>query len=134
MLDSTTALLFVFFCAFQSLSENQDQIKDKKKASKTQSANAAAKVFSRYDVVETSYHFYSDRIDLHLCDDPGGSKYPFFNNYECLDFQILHYHFRLLNLEMSAHLNYVLVESLDLRLFLNIGPIYWKFGTGSSPT
>ena len=30
--------------------------------------------FSRYDVVETSYHFYSDRIDLHFCDDPGGGR------------------------------------------------------------
>ena len=39
-----------------------------------QSACVSAKVFARYDVVETSYHFYSDRIDLHLCDDPGGSK------------------------------------------------------------
>ena len=59
----------------QSLSESQDHIKDKTGArKKAQSANAAAKVFSRYDVVETSYHFYSDRIDLHLCDDPGGSK------------------------------------------------------------
>lgn len=25
----------------------------------------------RYDVIETSYHFLSQRIDLHLCDDPG---------------------------------------------------------------
>lgn len=29
------------------------------------------KVFSKYDVPETSYHFYSERIDLHFCDDPG---------------------------------------------------------------
>ena len=28
----------------------------------------------KYDVVETSYHFYSDRIDLHFCDDPGGGR------------------------------------------------------------
>ena len=60
----------------QSLSESQDQSKDKgSRNKKAQSGNVAAKVFSRYDVVETSYHFYSDRIDLHLCDDPGGSKY-----------------------------------------------------------
>ena len=84
LLDPTTlfaglshSIIICFLCAFQSLSESQDQIKDKKKSSRTQSANAAAKVFSRYDVVETSYHFYSDRIDLHLCDDPGGSKYLF---------------------------------------------------------
>ena len=59
----------------QSLSENQGQTKDKKSRKKgAQTENVAAKVFARYDVVETSYHFYSDRIDLHLCDDPGGSK------------------------------------------------------------
>ena len=36
------------------------------------------KTFAKYDVAETSYHFYSDRIDLHFCDDPGGgrSKHP----------------------------------------------------------
>ena len=66
------------FCLspFQSLSEIQGQAKEKggrKKANA--SGNVAAKVFSKYDVVETSYHFYSDRIDLHLCDDPGGSKH-----------------------------------------------------------
>ena len=64
---------------FQSLSESQGQTKDKNARKKgaaaaQQGSNAAAKVFARYDVVETSYHFYSDRIDLHLCDDPGGSK------------------------------------------------------------
>lgn len=65
---------------FQSLSEIQGQSKDKSNRNKkanNSSANVAAKVFSRYDVVETSYHFYSDRIDLHLCDDPGGSKCSF---------------------------------------------------------
>ncbi|XP_042219696.1 UHRF1-binding protein 1-like isoform X3 [Homarus americanus] len=30
-----------------------------------------AKAFNKYDVPETSYHFYSERIDLHFCDDPG---------------------------------------------------------------
>lgn len=39
-----------------------------------QMSPAAAKTFARYDVVETSYHFYSDRIDLHFCDDPGGGR------------------------------------------------------------
>ena len=31
-------------------------------------------MFAKYDVTETSYHFYSDRIDLHFCDDPGGGR------------------------------------------------------------
>lgn len=56
----------------ESLSESHIQSKDKAAKKKTQSGCVAAKVFARYDVVETSYHFYSDRIDLHLCDDPGG--------------------------------------------------------------
>ncbi len=46
--------------------------KDSSTKRKTSVGNDAAKVFARYDVIETSYHLYSDRIDLHLCDDPGG--------------------------------------------------------------
>ena len=30
---------------------------------------AIAKLFAKYDVVETSYHLHTGRIDLHLCDD-----------------------------------------------------------------
>ncbi|KAF5286738.1 hypothetical protein FQA39_LY04160 [Lamprigera yunnana] len=33
--------------------------------------SAISKIFARYDVVETSYHFLSQHIVLHLCDDPG---------------------------------------------------------------
>ncbi|KAB7505201.1 UHRF1-binding protein 1-like, partial [Armadillidium nasatum] len=35
-------------------------------------------IFKKFDVVETSYHFYSEKIDLHFCDDPGSgrSSYP----------------------------------------------------------
>lgn len=33
-----------------------------------------SKVFSRYDVLETSYHFYSEKIDFHFCDDPGAGR------------------------------------------------------------
>lgn len=32
----------------------------------------AQKSFDMFDVRETSYHFFSQRIDLHLCDDAGG--------------------------------------------------------------
>lgn len=31
----------------------------------------AQRSFNMFDVKETSYHFYSQRIDLHLCDDAG---------------------------------------------------------------
>jgi len=44
-----------------------------KKASQS-SNNPAGRMFAKYDVVETSYHFYTDRIDLHFCDDPGGGR------------------------------------------------------------
>lgn len=34
----------------------------------------AQKMFSVFDVRETSYHFFSQRIDLHLCDDAGTGR------------------------------------------------------------
>uniref|UniRef100_A0A6B2EHQ2 Uncharacterized protein n=1 Tax=Phlebotomus kandelakii TaxID=1109342 RepID=A0A6B2EHQ2_9DIPT len=34
----------------------------------------AQKSFNLFDVRETSYHFFSQRIDLHLCDDPGDGR------------------------------------------------------------
>lgn len=38
----------------------------------------AQRKFNAFDVRETSYHFFSQRIDLHLCDDEGDgrSSYP----------------------------------------------------------
>ncbi|CAG9767009.1 unnamed protein product [Ceutorhynchus assimilis] len=41
-------------------------------ASKT--TKAACRMFALYDVVETSYHFMSNQIVLHLCDDPGAGR------------------------------------------------------------
>jgi hypothetical protein len=34
----------------------------------------AQKMFNIFDVRETSYHFFSQRIDLHLCDDAGSGR------------------------------------------------------------
>lgn len=34
----------------------------------------AQKYFNLYEVKETSYHFFSQRIDLHLCDDAGSGR------------------------------------------------------------
>lgn len=31
-------------------------------------------IFSYFDVIETSYHFLAQKIDLHLSDDQGGKK------------------------------------------------------------
>lgn len=53
----------------QVLPEYQAQ---KAQEARSNEASAISKIFSRYDVVETSYHFLSQHIVLHLCDDPGG--------------------------------------------------------------
>ncbi|XP_046432268.1 UHRF1-binding protein 1-like isoform X2 [Neodiprion fabricii] len=59
------------------LPEYQAQISQQSRT-KTQAHTAISRLFTRFDVVETSYHFLSQRIDLHLCDDPGPgrSSYP----------------------------------------------------------
>lgn len=55
------------------LPEYQAQISQQSKP-KNQYNTPISKVFTRYDVVETSYHFLSQRIDLHLCDDAGAGR------------------------------------------------------------
>ncbi|KAK0095154.1 hypothetical protein PV326_009095 [Microctonus aethiopoides] len=55
------------------LPEYQAQISQQAR-SKAPCTTAISKVFMRYDVIETSYHFLSQRIDLHLCDDPGNGR------------------------------------------------------------
>lgn len=40
--------------------------------------STAQKLFNSHDVKETSYHFFSQRIDLHLCDDAGGESHYHF--------------------------------------------------------
>lgn len=59
------------------LPEYQAQISQQSRT-KNQYNTAISKIFTRYDVVETSYHFLCQRIDLHLCDDAGNgrSSYP----------------------------------------------------------
>ncbi|XP_053985581.1 bridge-like lipid transfer protein family member 3B isoform X2 [Hylaeus volcanicus] len=55
------------------LPEYQAQISQQTRT-KNQFNTVISKIFSRYDVVETSYHFLCQRIDLHLCDDPGNGR------------------------------------------------------------
>lgn len=55
------------------LPEYQAQVSQQSRT-KSQYNTAISKIFTRYDVVETSYHFLSQRIDLHLCDDAGGGR------------------------------------------------------------
>ncbi|XP_067121417.1 bridge-like lipid transfer protein family member 3B isoform X2 [Centruroides vittatus] len=48
-----------------------------KSASSSQRVSALIRYFHQYDIIETSYHMYCGRIDLHLCDDldpHGGSR------------------------------------------------------------
>jgi hypothetical protein len=40
----------------------------------TAKKSAISKVFSQCDVIETSFHFLSEQIDLHLCDDDGDGR------------------------------------------------------------
>lgn len=62
---------------------------------------AAQKSFNAFDVKETSYHFFSQRIDLHLCDDADGrSCYPSLKNGGALQisvqgFQVDYYPYHL---------------------------------------
>lgn len=49
----------------------QQQQQNKTSTNVTNEVSAAQRSFNIFDVKETSYHFYSQRIDLHLCDDAG---------------------------------------------------------------
>ncbi|XP_076384932.1 bridge-like lipid transfer protein family member 3B isoform X1 [Megalopta genalis] len=55
------------------LPEYQAQISQQSRT-KNQFNTVISKIFTRYDVVETSYHFLCQRIDLHLCDDIGNGR------------------------------------------------------------
>ena len=65
----------VFILPFQAapafLTESNAQHASKHSS---KSAGPAANVFSKFDVMETSYHIVCDQIDLHLCDDPGSKS------------------------------------------------------------
>lgn len=52
--------------------------------------SATQRSFNMFDVKETSYHFSSQRIDLHLCDDAGSECY------ECLEAKEMQNEFELI--------------------------------------
>lgn len=61
----------------EQLPEYHAQVAQQSRHQQTQNdlpamVTAAQKLFNSHDVKETSYHFFSQRIDLHLCDDAGG--------------------------------------------------------------
>lgn len=58
----------------ERLPEYQAQKSQQQQSSSVEGGNAISPVqrsFNMFDVKETSYHFFSQRIDLHLCDDAG---------------------------------------------------------------
>lgn len=66
-------LLNFYICYFKTLPEYQAQIaQQQNRQTDTAHTTPAQKMFNAFDVRETSYHFFSQRIDLHLCDDEGG--------------------------------------------------------------
>ncbi|XP_062120674.1 bridge-like lipid transfer protein family member 3A isoform X4 [Drosophila sulfurigaster albostrigata] len=63
----------------QTLPEYQAQVaQQQNRLSESVNTSTAQRMFNAFDVRETSYHFFSQRIDLHLCDDEGDgrSSYP----------------------------------------------------------
>ncbi|ALC39333.1 CG34126 [Drosophila busckii] len=63
----------------QTLPEYQAQLaQQQNRQPETLHTTTAQRMFNAFDVRETSYHFFSQRIDLHLCDDEGDgrSSYP----------------------------------------------------------
>ncbi|SPP81936.1 UHRF1-binding protein 1 isoform X3 [Drosophila guanche] len=63
----------------QTLPEYKAQVEQQQnRLSESAHTTTAQRMFNAFDVRETSYHFFSQRIDLHLCDDEGDgrSSYP----------------------------------------------------------
>ncbi|XP_030383567.1 UHRF1-binding protein 1 isoform X3 [Scaptodrosophila lebanonensis] len=63
----------------ETLPEYQaQQAQQQNRLSESVHTTTAQRMFNAFDVRETSYHFFSQRIDLHLCDDEGDgrSSYP----------------------------------------------------------
>ncbi|XP_055853904.1 bridge-like lipid transfer protein family member 3B isoform X3 [Episyrphus balteatus] len=63
----------------ETLPEYQAQLAQQtRQQSELAHTSSTQKMFNAFDVRETSYHFFSQRIDLHLCDDEGDgrSSYP----------------------------------------------------------
>lgn len=78
----------------QSRQQNQDETV----------ISAAQRSFNMFDVKETSYHFSSQRIDLHLCDDAGSMCAGSFNAFERISNEkIAQFLFKLNTFQMVDH-------------------------------
>ncbi|CAO1340850.1 unnamed protein product [Diamesa hyperborea] len=58
----------------ETLPEYQAQMDQSANRPSENAQTSAQRMFSIFDVRETSYHFFSQRIDLHLCDDAGSGR------------------------------------------------------------
>ncbi|XP_049283262.1 UHRF1-binding protein 1-like isoform X2 [Anopheles funestus] len=78
----------------ETLPEYQAQLDQSKKVPDTQQLSAAQRYFNIYDMRETSYHFFSQRIDLHLCDDVGvgRSSHPNLTDGGALQISVQRFH------------------------------------------
>ncbi|XP_029709447.2 bridge-like lipid transfer protein family member 3B isoform X1 [Aedes albopictus] len=92
----------------ETLPEYQAQLAQSSRIQDVQQLTAAQRHFNIYDVRETSYHFFSQRIDLHLCDDAGTgrSSHPNLKNGGALQisvqgFQIDYYPYHLAKADRS---------------------------------
>ncbi|XP_076255690.1 bridge-like lipid transfer protein family member 3B isoform X1 [Rhynchophorus ferrugineus] len=57
------------------LPEYQAQLaQEARQSTPSKPTKTSSRMFALYDVVETSYHFMSNHIVLHLCDDPGEGR------------------------------------------------------------
>ncbi|XP_037024390.1 UHRF1-binding protein 1-like isoform X3 [Bradysia coprophila] len=91
-----------------TLPEYQAQQAQQTRANESATITAAQKTFNMFDVRETSYHFFSQRIDLHLCDDAGDGRscHPDLNDGGALQisvqgFQVDYYPFHLAKSDRS---------------------------------
>lgn len=61
----------MYLIILQVLPEYQAQLAQQARVKESKD-NVISDIFARYDFIETSYHFWCQKIDLHLSDDPGG--------------------------------------------------------------
>lgn len=92
----------------ETLPEYQAQQAQQSRQHESATLSAAQRTFNIFDVRETSYHFFSQRIDLHLCDDAGDGRscHPELNDGGALQisvqgFQIDYYPFHLAKTDRS---------------------------------
>lgn len=70
--SETRRVLTVLCDYLQVLPEYQAQLAQQARGAEPR--DPMSDIFARYDFIETSYHFFCQKIDLHLSDDPGSKQ------------------------------------------------------------